>query len=73
MDEEEKVGTNASTDHDKTELNKDWLTAKGIEVGFTGRLVLDDGDDANVDHQQSSGHEQLGPSVTSASRDVGTL
>ena len=43
------------------------------KIGFTGRLVLDDGDDANVDHQQGRGHEQLGPSVTSASRDVGTL
>ena len=73
LEEEEKVGANAGTDHDKTVLNKDWGTAKGIEVGLTGRLVLDESDDANVDHQQSCGHEQLGPSVMRASRDVDTL
>ena len=73
MEEKEKVGANAGTDHDKTVLNKDWLTVEGIEVGLTEGLVLDEGDDANVDHQQSCGHEQLGPSVMRASRDVDTL
>ena len=73
MDDEEKIGGNARPDHDKTVLNKDWLTVEGIEVGFTEGLVLDEGDDANVDHQQGRGHEQLGPSVMRASRDVDTL
>ena len=73
MDDEEKIRGYACPDHDKTVLNKDWLTVEGIEVGFTKRLVLDERDDANVDHQQGRGHEQLGPSVTRACRDVDTL
>ena len=51
MDDEEKIGGNASTDHDETVLNKDWRTAKGVEVGVTRRLVLDESDDAKVDRQ----------------------
>ena len=65
MDDEEKIGANASTDHDETVLKENGLKAKGIEVGIeAGGLVLDEGDDANVDRQQSCSHDQLGPSVT---------
>ena len=65
MDDEEKIGANACTDDDKTVLKENGLKAKGIEIGIeAGRLVLDEGDDPNVDSQQSCGHEQLGPSVT---------
>ena len=65
MDDEEKIGAHASTDHDETVLKENGLKAKGIEVGIeAGGLVLDEGDDANVDRQQSCSHEQLGPSVT---------
>ena len=65
MDDEENKGTNAGTDHDETVLKENWFKAKGVEVCIEdGRLVLDEDDDANVDHQQSCGHEQLGPSVT---------
>ena len=65
MDDEEKIGADAGTDHDETVLKENWLKAKGVEVCIEdGRLVLDEDDDANVDHQQSCGHEQLGPSVT---------
>ena len=68
MDDEEKIGANASTDHDEAILKENGLKAKGIEVGIeAGGLVLDEGDDTNVDRQQSCSHEQLGPSVTKES------
>ena len=54
MDDEENIGTNASTDHDETVLKENWLKAKGVEVCIEGgRLVLDEDDDADVDCQQS--------------------
>ena len=64
MDDEEKIGGNADTDHDETVLEENGLEAKGVEVGWTGRLVVDEGDHPNVDRQQSCGHEQLGPPET---------
>ena len=37
------------------------------KASFKYAWVLDEGDDADVDRQQSCGHEQLGPSVTKES------